>query len=276
MNYRHLFHAGNFADVFKHALLTLLIVKLKAKDTPFVVIDTHAGAGVYDVTSAEAQRTGEFARGYGQIARQPWPAALQPYRDAVAALNPGGALRFYPGSPCLALALMRPQDRLVACELHPEDARHLKLALRDDKRAELHHRDGYQALKAFLPPSERRGLALIDPPFETPDERRALVQALVVAHERWPTGIYALWYPIKADSEARLLHAELANTGIRRQVALELRLHDGDDPARLNGCGLAIVNSPFRFGDLSLPILEALHRGLAAEGGTRLVEIAPE
>jgi 23S rRNA (adenine2030-N6)-methyltransferase len=276
MNYRHLYHAGNFADVFKHALLTLLVDRLKAKNTTFVVIDTHAGAGVYDTASAEAQRTGEFARGYGQIAGQPWAEPLHPYRDAVAALNPDGALRFYPGSPCLVLALMRPQDRLVACELHPEDARHLKLALQGDKRAEIHHRDGYQALKAFLPPRERRGLVLIDPPFETPDERRTLVRALAVAHARWPTGIYALWYPTKTDSEARLLHAELANTGIRRQVAFELRIHDGDDPARLNGCGLAIVNPPFRFDSLALPILQALHRSLATEGGARLVEIVPE
>ncbi|MBL8706741.1 MAG: 23S rRNA (adenine(2030)-N(6))-methyltransferase RlmJ, partial [Rhodospirillales bacterium] len=187
-----------------------------------------------------------------------------------------GALRFYPGSPRLALALLRPQDRLVACELHPEDARHLKLALGGDRRAEVHHRDGYRALKAFLPPRERRGLVLIDPPFETPDERRTLVQALAAAHERWPTGIYALWYPIKANSEAKLLHAELANTGIRRQAAFELRLHGGDDPDRLNGCGMAIVNPPFRFNTLALPILQALHHALGADGGTRMVEIAGE
>jgi len=275
MNYRHLYHAGNFADVFKHALLALLVDRLKEKDTPFAVIDTHAGAGVYDTASAEAQRTGEFARGYGQAVAT-LPEALRPYRDAVAALNPDGGLRFYPGSPRLALALIRPQDRLVACELHPEDARHLKLALKGDKRAEIHHRDGYRALKAFLPPKERRGLVLIDPPFETPDERRTLVQALATAHERWPTGIYALWYPIKTDSEAKLLHAELANTGIRRQTAFELRLFGGDDPNRLNGCGLAVVNPPFRFDVAALPILQALHRALGAEGGTRLVEIVPE
>lgn len=275
MNYRHLYHAGNFADVFKHALLTLLIVRLKDKDTAFAVIDTHAGAGIYDIASAEAQRTGEFARGYAQVAAT-LPEALLPYRDVVAAQNPDGALRFYPGSPAIALALLRPQDRLVACELHPEDARHLKIALRDDKRAEIHHRDGYQALKAFLPPRERRGLVLIDPPFETPDERRTLVRALAMAHARWPTGLYALWYPIKANSEARLLHAELANTGIRRQTAFELRLHGGDNPAQLNGCGLVMVNPPFRFDALALPILQALHHALGAEGGTRMVEIAGE
>lgn len=275
MNYRHIYHAGNFADVFKHAILTLVIERLKAKPAPFAVIDTHAGVGRYDVTSAEAQRTGEFARGYGQVAAA-LPKALAPYRDAVANLNPSGTPRFYPGSPALALALLRPQDRLVACELHPEDARHLKLALRGDRRAEVHHRDGYQALKAFLPPKERRGLVLIDPPFETPDERRTIVQALAMAHERWPTGIYALWYPIKANSEATLLHGELANTGIRRQTALELRLYGGDHPARLNGCGLAVVNPPFRFDAIALPILQALHRALGAEGGTRMVEIAAE
>jgi len=275
MNYRHIYHAGNFADVFKHALLTLLIERLKAKDTPFAAIDTHAGAGLYDISAAEAQRTGEFARGYGQ-ARAGLPAALVPYRDAVAALNPDGSMRFYPGSPLLALRLMRPQDRLVACELHPEDARHLKLALQGDRRAEIHHRDGYRALKAFLPPRERRGLVLIDPPFETEDERRQMVRALAVAHGRWPTGIYALWYPIKADSEARLLHAELANTGIPRQVAFEMRIRDGDDPARLNGCGLAIVNPPYQFDLVAMPVLQALHCALAEAGGVRRAVVAAE
>ncbi|MCC6471740.1 MAG: 23S rRNA (adenine(2030)-N(6))-methyltransferase RlmJ [Alphaproteobacteria bacterium] len=276
MNYRHLYHAGNFADVFKHAILALVIERLKAKDAPFAVIDTHAGAGLYDISGPEAQKTGEFARGYGQIASADLPAALAPYRAAVAQVNPEVALRFYPGSPLLALALMRPRDRLVACELHPDEARALKRALGRDKRAEVHERDGYAALKAFLPPKERRGLVLIDPPFEAPAERRRVVRALAQAHARWPTGIYALWYPIKADSEARLFHAELANTGIRRQLACEVRMQAGDEPARLNGCGLVIVNPPFQIEATLRQVLPALHAALAGAGGTRVDWVVPE
>jgi 23S rRNA (adenine2030-N6)-methyltransferase len=276
MNYRHLYHAGNFADVFKHAILTLLIERLKAKDTPFAVIDTHAGAGLYDISSDEARKTGEFARGYGQIAAAALPAELKPYVAAVGTLNPDGAMRWYPGSPLLALALMRPRDRLVACELHPEDARELKHALARDKRAEAHRRDGYAALKALLPPRERRGLVLIDPPFEAPEERRQVARALAIAHARWPTGVYALWYPIKSDSEARLFHAELANTGIGRQLAAEMRVADGDDPARLNGCGLVIVNPPYRLDETLRRVLPPLHARLAERGGVRVEWVAAE
>jgi 23S rRNA (adenine2030-N6)-methyltransferase len=276
MNYRHIYHAGNFADVFKHAILTLLIERLKAKETPFAAIDTHAGAGLYDISGPEAQKTGEFARGYGRVAAADLPAALAPYRAAVQRVNPDLALRIYPGSPLLMLSLMRPQDRLVACELHPEDARALKRALGRDKRAEVHARDGYAALKGFLPPRERRGLVLIDPPFEAPEERRRVAHALAMAHARWPTGTYALWYPIKADSEARLFHAELANTGVRRQLAAELRIADGDDPARLNGCGMVVVNPPYRLEESLAEMLPAMHRRLADRGGAHLAWIATE
>lgn len=276
MNYRHIYHAGNFADVFKHAILCLVIERLKRKDAPFAVIDTHAGAGLYDIAGPEAHKTGEFARGYAQIAAADLPAALAPYRDAVARVNPGPALRFYPGSPLIALALMRPRDRLVACELHPEDAEALQRAVAGDRRAEVHARDGYAALKAFLPPRERRGLVLIDPPFEAEEERRQVVRALAMAYERWPTGIYALWYPIKAEAEARMFHAELANTGIRRQLAAELRIAGTGDGTRMNGCGLVLVNPPFRLDQELAEMLPALHRRLADRGGTRISWIVPE
>lgn len=276
MNYRHIYHAGNFADVFKHAILTLVIERLKAKPAPFAVIDTHAGVGRYDVTSAEAQRTGEFARGYGQMQSTDLGPELAPYREAVQSLNPDGALRFYPGSPLLALHLLRAQDRLVACELHPEDARHLKLALRGDKRATAHHRDGYAALKSLLPPKERRGLVLIDPPFETQGERRQVVKALADAHARWPTGIYALWYPIKSDAEAKLLHAELANTGIRKLLAAEIRVRAGDDPRMLNGCGMILANPPFELDQALSRRLPALHAALSPAGGISVEWVVPE
>ncbi|MCK6453106.1 MAG: 23S rRNA (adenine(2030)-N(6))-methyltransferase RlmJ [Alphaproteobacteria bacterium] len=275
MNYRHAFHAGNFADVFKHAVLTLLVERLKAKDTGFAVIDTHAGAGLYDVTSAEAQRTGEFARGYGQLAGR-LPAELAAYGAAVMALNPKGAIAVYPGSPALVRHLLRPQDRLVACELHPDDAARLKRNLAGDRRVQCHHRDGYAALKALLPPKERRGLVLIDPPFEAADERRIVARALSLAHGRWPTGTYAIWYPIKAASERDLFHGELASTGIRRLLAAEMLVDPGDRADRLNGCGMVIVNPPYGLDHTLRSVLPVLHRLLAAEGGTAVDWLVPE
>ncbi len=277
MNYRHIYHAGNFADVFKHAVVTLIVERLKEKLAPFVVLDTHAGAGLYDVASAEALKTGEFALGYGQIAGQGGlPAELAPYAAAIEAANPGGGSRYYPGSPVLVRALLRPQDRLVACELHPEDAAELKAHFHGDKQVQVHRRDGYEALGAMLPPKEKRGLVLIDPPFEDAGERRKVVRALVRAHGRWPQGVYAIWYPIKGGAEARLLHAELANTGIARQLAAEIIVRTGDDPEVLNGCGMAIVNPPFRLDETLGRVLPALHKKLAAEGAAAVRWLAPE
>jgi len=282
MNYRHIYHAGNFADVFKHAVLTLLVERLKDKPAAFCVLDTHAGAGLYDVESPEAQKTGEFARGFGQLGlgreagQGGLPAELAPYVAAVRAANPGGGLRFYPGSPRLVRALLRPQDRLVACELHPEDAASLKRLLARDPQVQVHRRDGYEALGALLPPREKRGLVLIDPPFEEPGERRQVAQALARAHARWPQGVYAIWYPIKSEAEARLFHGELANTGIRRQLAAEMTVRAGGDPAALNGCGMAVVNPPFRLEATLAGVLPELHARLAAEGGTRVAWLVKE
>ncbi|MGQ0676037.1 MAG: 23S rRNA (adenine(2030)-N(6))-methyltransferase RlmJ [Rhodospirillales bacterium] len=277
MNYRHIYHAGNFADVFKHAILALIVERLKEKPAAFSVLDTHAGAGLYDVESPEARKTGEYARGFGRVAgRGGLPPALWPYLAAVAAANPGGDWRFYPGSPVIVRALLRQQDRLVACELHPEDAHDLDRRFRGDRQAQVHHRDGYEALGALLPPLERRGLVLIDPPFEDPSERRLVVQALASAHARWPQGIYALWYPVKSRAEARLFHAELVNTGIRRQLAAEMTVRGGDDPTILNGCGMAIVNPPFKLDETFRAVLPALHQCLAGEGGSDVRWLVPE
>jgi len=277
MNYRHIYHAGNFADVFKHAVVTLIVQRLKDKPAPFAVLDTHAGAGLYDVQGAEAQKTGEFARGFGQLAGQgDLPAELTPYLAAVAAANHGGGRRYYPGSPVLVRALLRPQDRLMACELHPEDAAELKRHFHGDKQAQVHHRDGYEALAALLPPQERRGLVLIDPPFEAPGERRQVAQALTQAHARWPQGIYAIWYPVKRRAEAGLFHAELANTGVRRQLLAEMLVRGDDAPEALNGCGMVIVNPPFQLHETLGRVLPALHKKLSAEGGTAIRFLVPE
>ena len=171
MNYRHLYHAGGFADVFKHVVLSLVLRRLAEKDTPFCVLDTHAGIGRYDLETPAAQKTGEYRQGIAKVLlAKDAPAELGPYLDLIRALNPGGALRWYPGSPLVEQRLTRPQDRLVLMELHPEDARTLKRSFAGDPRVGVHHEDGYLGVKAFLPPKERRGLVLIDPPYEERDE----------------------------------------------------------------------------------------------------------
>ena len=200
MNYRHAYHAGNFSDVFKHALLTLVVEHLKGKASPFAAIDTHAGIGRYDLTSEAATKTGEWRDGIGRlIGRDDVPAALGPYLGAVARQNGGrlpktiDGLRHYPGSPAIVAHLMRKDDRLRAAELHPEDARALARTFAADRRVTVDRIDGYTALKAWLPPQERRGLALVDPPFERTDEFDAMLRGLVAGHRRFQTGVFMLW-----------------------------------------------------------------------------------
>lgn len=252
MNYRHIYHAGNFADVFKHAIVVLIARHLREKDTPFYLLDTHAGIGRYDLRSEAAQKTGEYRQGIARLLAEPkLPPELADYVALIAALNgtttlsPDG-LRWYPGSPRILRAALRPQDRMAAVELHPADADSLAGEFAGDHQVTIHRMDGYQALKAFLPPTERRGLVIVDPPFEQGDEFHRLAQGLQQAHRRWATGIYALWYPIKSRRPVAAFHAEVAQSGIRRVMMAELMIHASDDPERLNGCGMLIVNPPWR------------------------------
>ncbi len=282
MNYRHAYHAGNFADVVKHAALALIIERLKGKEAPFCVIDTHAGLGRYDLSAPEAQKTGEFRDGILRLLeRDPkaLPAELEPYLAVVRALNRGSAqLRWYPGSPRLSLDLLRPQDRLMLLELHPDDARTLSGLFAGDARVSVHNADGYVGLKAFLPPKERRGLVLVDPPFERKDEFARLARGLRQAHRRWATGHYLLWYPIKGRAPVAAFHEALKAAGIVRILIAELLLRPPTDPERLNGCGLVLVNPPWRLdGALSalLPKLAALF-GAARGAGARVEWLVPE
>ena len=258
MNYRHAFHAGNFADVVKHAVLARIIAHLKEKPAAFRVIDTHAGAGLYDLAGPEASRTGEWRDGVGKLlAAKLEPAGcdlLAPYLDAIAAFN-AGPLKVYPGSPVLLQRWLRPQDRLVACEKEPNAARALIARLRGDRRAKAVAIDGYTALNAYVPPKERRGLVLIDPPFEQPDEFDALARGLAAAHRKWPTGIYALWYPGKDARETEGFSRRLSQLGIPRTLQGELVL-----PARegLRGSGLILVNPPWRLESEIAVLLPAL------------------
>jgi 23S rRNA (adenine2030-N6)-methyltransferase len=258
MNYRHAFHAGNFADVVKHAVLARIVAHLKEKPAAFRVIDTHAGAGLYDLAGAEASRTGEWRAGIGKLVSAKLDPAIRallaPYLDAIAALN-AGPLKLYPGSPALLQQLLRSQDRLVACEKEPNAARALIARMRGDKRAKAVAIDGYTALNAYVPPKERRGLILVDPPFEQPDEFDALAQGLAAAHRKWPTGIYALWYPVKDARETDRFSRRLTRLGMPRMLQAELVL-----PARegLRGSGLILVNPPWRLESELTVLLPAL------------------
>jgi 23S rRNA (adenine2030-N6)-methyltransferase len=257
VNYRHAFHAGNFADCVKHALLVWLIRALQRKPGGISVLDTHAGAGAYDLGAAPALRTGEWRDGIARLSAAPAPA-LADYLNLVEQIGR------YPGSPALARAMLRPQDRLVCCELHPEDYAILRARLAGDARVAVHRRDAWEALGALLPPPERRGLVLIDPPYEAPDEFDRLCAGLRHAHRRFANGVLVAWYPIKHRAPARALHARLGESGMRDIIAAELVLREPLDAARLNGCGLIVVNPPYRFAEEAPPILDALLERLGA------------
>ena len=270
MNYRHGFHAGNFADVIKHAVLARVLMHLRQKNAPFRVIDTHAGAGLYDLTGDEATRGGEWREGINRLftasLRPEISALLAPYRDAVAAHNPDGALKRYPGSPLLARAALRPQDRLIACELEPKAAAALRHSLRGDPRAKPVEIDGWTALTAYVPPKERRGLVLVDPPFEQPDEFARLAGALAGAHRKWPGGIYLAWYPLKDAREVEGFARKLARLGIPKILRAEINLPAIAGTTRLRGSGLVIVNPPWTLeAELAL-LLPALGAILSEDG----------
>ena len=270
MNYRHAYHAGNFADVHKHAVLTLLLAHLRRKDAPFHVLDTHAGIGRYDLDGAEAGKTGEFAGGIAKLldgaADHP---LLAEYLRLVRAENGAGVLRFYPGSPLLARGGLREEDRLTLIELHPEDAETVRALFRRDRQVTVREEDAYRALKACLPPRERRGLVLVDPPYEAKDEFQTLTRGLGEALRRWPTGIYALWYPIKSPAEVARFTGELVNFG-KPCLTCELMLHEPEDETRLNGSGLALINPPWRIDQQIEALLPPLHEALGCRGGTGL------
>jgi 23S rRNA (adenine2030-N6)-methyltransferase len=268
VNYRHAYHAGNFADVLKHVVLTLILARLKDKERPFWMLDTHAGAGIYDLAGEAALKTGEHLQGIARVLEAPGlPAALQDYVAAVRRLNEGMGLRWYPGSPRLARQLLRPGDRLVANELHPDDAAYLQRVFQGDAQVQVQRLDGYLAWKAFLPPKERRGLVLVDPPFEEPGEFERLVQGLVDAHRRWATGIQVLWYPIKAPAPVRAFHRSLAESGLRRLLRVELLVRRPQDPDRLNGCGMIIANPPWQLDQTLAGVLSWLGPVLAQAAG---------
>lgn len=279
MNYRHAFHAGNFADVIKHITLARILTYLHEKPAAFRVIDTHAGAGLYDLTSEEAERGGEWRTGIARLMQARLSdavmALVSPYLDIVRAFNPQRDLTAYPGSPLIARALLRPQDRLVACELEPKARKQLIRALHRDPQGRVVDLDGWMALPAFVPPNERRGLVLIDPPFENRDEFTRLGEGFAAAHGKWPTGIYMLWYPIKERRAAETLAdrvARVANAGSgsdARCLRVEFSVAPQTTDSGLVSTGLLIVNPPWTLAAELKAILHELEKPLGQGGAGR-------
>lgn len=264
MNYRHVFHAGNNADVVKHALLIALVRALQRKPAALTLIDTHAGCGLYDLGSAEAQRTGEASGGVLRALDDAHPL-LGDYRAAVAAVNDGAGRQLYPGSPRILAQLLRDEDALILNEKHPEDAAALRFAMRGTPAA-IHQRDAYELWLALLPTRSPRGLVVVDPPYEETDERERITATLAAAHRKWAHGVTMIWYPLKDRPTHTRWKDRLRKTGIPKFLNVEHWLYDADQPGLFNGAGLFIVNPPFAFTESLPPLLEALRAALAPEG----------
>lgn len=274
MNYRHAFHAGGFADVVKHIALVRILTYLQEKPAAFRVIDTHAGAGVYDLTGEEATRTGEWTTGVARVMQARFSdkvaPLLAPYLDIVRAFNPQRGLETYPGSPLIARALLRPQDRLVACEVEPKTRKHLIDALRRDTQARVVDLDGWVALPAFVPPNERRGLVLIDPPFERNDEFDQMARGFGEAFAKWPTGCYLLWYPVKSRRATdALAHHVAGAAGPDKCLRVEFSVAPQSPDGGLTSAGLLVVNPPWTLAGELKAILAELEKPLGQGGAGR-------
>ncbi len=259
MNYRHAYHAGNFADCVKHAGFLWMLRAMQRKDKPILILDTHAGIGRYDLSSGPALKTGEWQSGIAKVMAER-PAALADFCAVIESLG------LYPGSPVIAASSLRAGDRLVCCELHKEDAPVLRRAMAGFERVSVHERDGYEGLRAFLPPPEKRALVLIDPPFEAADEFERVVESLAAGWNKFKSGVFVVWYPVKSLAPERAFFAAVSAAGVRDVVAAKIWLRPVLDAARLNGCGLLVVNPPFGFEAAMLEMLQAFV-GVFGEAG---------
>lgn len=266
MNYRHAYHAGNAADVLKHAALLLALRMLQRKTAPLCYVETHGGRGRYDLRDEAARKTGEHLRGVARLwelrGAADLPPALADYLALVAAENPGGELAIYPGSPRLARAALRPDDRMIVCELAPAEAAALRDEFRGDPQVAVHRRDGYEALGALLPPTPRRGLVVVDPPYERPDEFQAALAGLEAAARRWPQGCLMLWYPLKGALASSLLHAAVLRASLREVLCVELRTRSDRDPTAMCGSGLLLVDPPWQIDKALADVTTWLARAL--------------
>jgi 23S rRNA (adenine2030-N6)-methyltransferase len=283
MNYRHAYHAGNFADVLKHVVLIMLVEHLKKKPAPFFYLDTHAGRGLYDLSEAQAQRSGEYKNGIGRVLDAPaatLPAEISAYAKLVreSAGKGHSAITAYPGSPLIVAMLRRPTDRLVLMETHSKEAGALRVAVGKAKLVSVLETDGYAALKAQLPPRENRGLVLIDPPYESDLEFDRVLAGLELAHERWPLGTYCIWYPLTDRAGPLRFHRELERSGIRKVLDVQLNVLPADAQVGMAGAALMIVNPPWTLDERLKELLPQLHKLLAPEGlgGTSVEWLVPE
>ncbi len=268
MNYHHIFHAGNLCDVAKHVALTLALALLKNKDKGFAVLDTHAGVGLYDLDDPRAKKTGEADEGIKRLLETPARPEIADYFAVLKKMNPlwdgkgREGFRVYPGSPLFIFHSLREQDRLIACELNPDEAEALRAHAPADARIQVHFRDGYEALSAFLPPPEKRGLVLIDPPYEKPDEFETLAKNIAKAYKKWPTGIYMIWYPVKDLPAIWKFCETLAGIGIPKILKAEF-VYDEDARAdRLTGSGLIVINPPWGFAEKLKTVFSLLHKAM--------------
>jgi 23S rRNA (adenine2030-N6)-methyltransferase len=278
MNYRHIYHAGNFADAAKHVALVYCLDALKRKETGFFVLDTHAGRGWYDLQAAEAQKSGEAERGVQRLLQAAAPEpSLESYVTAIGG-RAGGRLTRYPGSAALIAAALRHQDRAVCNELIPAEARFAEREIHSAGRWRVEVGDGYAALRSHLPPPERRGLVLVDPPYENADELSLLTTALADAHRRWPTGIYLVWYPIVSAAQRHRVHARLAALALPKMLLADLAVHPDDASVGLAGSGLLLVNPPYGADDHLREAYLAIRARLAdtARGYVEVVRLTPE
>lgn len=252
--------------MLKHAALTRILLHLREKDTPFRVIDTHAGAGRYDLQSEEAEKTGEWREGIGKLLKHLPPGEagdlLSPYLDLVRAENPDGQVKFYPGSPQIVRSLCRAEDTMVFCELHPEEHSSLRKQVGNDRRVKVSELDGWIAIKALLPPPERRGLVLIDPPFEQEREFERMAEGLEEAYRRFANGVYLFWYPVKNFTETREFTKRLKRLLIPKILQIEFHVTPPQAAGPLSGCGLIAVNPPWKFEGEMRVILQALSASL--------------
>ncbi|MEA3150592.1 MAG: rRNA (adenine2030-N6)-methyltransferase [Gammaproteobacteria bacterium] len=273
MNYRHIYHAGNFADIAKHLGLLYCLDALKRKDSAFFALDTHAGRGFYDMQAAEVHKSGEAERGIQRLIEKGLGiAVLAEYFGAIRGRR-GKRLARYPGSPALIAASLRPQDRALFVELLPAEARATEREIESDGRVRTEIGDGYAALKAFLPPDERRGLVLIDPPYESVDELKTMLHAFVEAYRRWPNGTYLMWYPIRSATQRQLVHARFEALRIPKMLFADLAIHPDDAGVGLAGSGLLIVNPPYGADEYLRKAYAAVH-GVVAAPGSGYVEVA--
>lgn len=279
LSYRHSFHAGNHADVLKHTVQSLIIKALNEKEKPFLYLDTHAGAGRYQLSSEHAERTGEYLEGIARIWQQDeLPEELESYISCVKALNPKGKLRYYPGSPLIARHLLRPGDKLSLTELHPSDYPLLRNEFQKDTRARTERADGFQQLKSKLPPPSRRGLILIDPPYEMKSDYQAVVKGLLEGYKRFSTGIFALWYPVVLRQQVKRICNELETSGIRRILQIELGVRPDSDRFGMTASGMIVINPPWKLEQQMLNVLPWLLKQLvpAGTGHTKVSWIVPE